>query len=220
MSNFSPRKKNSSADNLLNLYTKIPDYAEVRHLGQSEFIRALEQLKEEFRQCRSSLYETESAGTGSSDETLIKPLKALNIRDASADRLSSSTRSPGMPTTRFHSSERGDGPSLEIKGHQSQLHMNPLLSGSHYGLNNFSNYDKPSKTLSFSFEKGLSKSDFNLGERTQSATDRDTSRFAVESSDSESSESSSNWSKVSDVDSLQWRKSAAEYAPPRNIEKR
>lgn len=49
----------STSDNLIDLYTRIPDYSEVKHLGQSDFINTLEKLKEEFRQCRASLYNEE-----------------------------------------------------------------------------------------------------------------------------------------------------------------
>jgi hypothetical protein len=53
----SQRRDPNLTESIIDLYTRIPDYSEVQHLGNSEFINKIERLKEEFRQIRASLYE-------------------------------------------------------------------------------------------------------------------------------------------------------------------
>lgn len=51
------RRNPDSVKTIIDLYTKIPDYSELKHLGNSAFINKIEKLKEEFREIRSSLCE-------------------------------------------------------------------------------------------------------------------------------------------------------------------
>lgn len=73
----------STSDNLIDLYTRIPDYSEVQHLGQSDFINTLEKLKEEFRQCRASLYNEEFC----SDSEYLAEKTSTNSRSKTTDNL-------------------------------------------------------------------------------------------------------------------------------------
>ena len=68
-------RTSENKDRLIDLYNRIPDYSQVKHLGNSEFINTLEKLKEEFRQCRASLQ-----GHGSDVEYITRQTsKVLNI---------------------------------------------------------------------------------------------------------------------------------------------
>lgn len=83
MNNTSSISK-SISDNLIDLYTRIPDYSEVQHLGQSDFINTLEKLKEEFRQCRASLYNEEFC---SDSEYLAERSSPINNRSRTTENL-------------------------------------------------------------------------------------------------------------------------------------
>lgn len=71
-------RTSENKDKLIDLYNRIPDYSQVKHLGNSEFINTLEKLKEEFRQCRAGLHELDSDVEYITQQTS----KVLNISKA------------------------------------------------------------------------------------------------------------------------------------------
>jgi hypothetical protein len=194
--------RNNSADNLLSLFNKIPDYSEVKHLGQSDFIRALEQLKEEFRRCRASLYQS---GNSSDEDLLERSARNLNIKERPV--------SPLRKVFNFSSNSREESSNprsrlLEVKGSQSQLHRNPSAisggSGNNYAIN-YLNYNKPSRALSFHFEER--KDHFRNDEFDSDDDDDDNTQISE----------SSKWSSSPDLGTFREFK---EYVPPSNIQKR
>ena len=209
----------SSADNLLSLYSKIPDYAEVKHLGQSDFIRALEQLKEEFRRVRSSLYSSNSneddddnaadydeieRGNFNNNTCLETRLKVLNIRESSL--------SPGGKRITTNKNTYQDQTTLEIQGHQSQLHHSP--SNSNYAIN-YINYNKPSRSLSFNFTDSKPRQNFSSDDEDENGAD------LKKNGENTPNSESSKWSSESspDLGGYVYRE-FKEYEPPKNIEKR
>jgi hypothetical protein len=207
-----------STDNLLSLYTRIPDYSEVKHLGQSDFINTLERLKEEFRQCRASLYREENSGangqsSGSGDDVDFladRTSKVLNI-NSSHNRETFSTLKNSNVTRSFDNNLIGGGDSLgllSIKG--CELHRSPYATHSTTGAQAFNhiNYNKPSRALSVNFDtkNNLTDSAFHEDE------DYDDDRLESDS-DTSRSDDLSKWSSSPDLFSRP-------YVPPSNVEKR
>ncbi|OXA59477.1 hypothetical protein Fcan01_05182 [Folsomia candida] len=204
----------TSADNLLSLYNKIPDYAEVKHLGHSDFVRALEKLKEEFRRVRSSLYISNEDGHLEDIDVddvsyLESRLKILNIRDSAS---LSPIRRPGTALKSATGYEQGSEKSnLEVHGRQSQLHRSPTTSN--YAIN-YLNYNKPSRSLSFV--------NFDRKERQNFSSDEEENNKRVDEYTSINSESCSEGSSP-DLGSYAYREfkeyERKDYVP-KNIEKR
>lgn len=188
--------KTTSADNLLSLYNKIPDYAEIKHLKQSDFVRAVETLKEEFRRVRSSLYSSNS-NEDEEDENLGCRTKDLATQDsASFD-----------PTSNF----------LKVEGRQSQLlHRSP--SSSSYAIN-YLNYNKPSRSLSFNFDsREKERQDYSSDDDDEE--NEEVKEASGEHTHTPNSESS-NFSKDSSPDFGSYVfHGFKEYHPPNNVEKR
>lgn len=125
----------SVSDNLLDLYSRIPDYAEVQHLGQSDFINTLESLKEEFRQCRASLYNEEFCSD--SEFLADKSSSPINSRSKTSDNLYtySSKFANNSSETRFTSNFGRDGSTLPLGS-----------SGSHGKIAKINNHNLSSTT--------------------------------------------------------------------------
>jgi len=194
--------RDKSSDSLISLYSRIPDYSEVKHLGHSEFIYTLEKLKEEFRQCRSTLYNEDSIGSGggssSSDIDYIteRTSKVLNIDSPSAGgRIGNQYEGKFMKIANANLS-------TFVKGCELHSRVSAEANSLNYNLH----FNKPSRSLSFNLG---SKSDQVEGQQGQEDENEDdiSSGMATPNSDI------SKWSSSPDLYSRP-------YVPPTNIEKR
>ncbi|CAL8093827.1 unnamed protein product [Orchesella dallaii] len=124
-----PLDSKSTSDNLIDLYTRIPDYSEVQHLGQSDFINTLEKLKEEFRQCRASLYNEEFC---SDSEYLAEKSSPVTNRSRTVDNLCSySSKFPSASNeNRFSASTNAyEGKVTKINNHNLTTGFNNSGAG-------------------------------------------------------------------------------------------
>lgn len=219
-------RNNKSSDNLVSLYSRIPDYSEVKHLGHSDFINTLEKLKEEFRQCRASLYTDDYVGGGngssSSDIDFIteRTSKVLNIDSTSLERGSRNQyegkfmKIANANLSSFDNQGVGSDNSnrhnvykdyLSVKG--CELHRSPFASAEANSLNYNLHYNKPSRALSFNLEAKNNPGTDSAFHEDELYVDEISSGAATPNSDI------SKWSSSPD---LYYRP----YVPPANIEKR
>jgi len=207
-----------SSNNLLELYTKIPDYSEVKHLSHSDFINTLERLKEEFRQCRASLYRDEdqerqgwSSSSGDDVDFIAeRATQALNINDYTQQHHHSKFGS-GVKLKKDSNSNAQDSSLLVLSIKGCELHRGPsngVRSCSGAQPMKHLNYNKPSRCLSVNFENNLTDGKFHEERYNDNVVDSD---------DSLGSETSTNLSKWSSSPDLLSRSS---YVPPSNIESR
>ncbi|CAG7716244.1 unnamed protein product [Allacma fusca] len=128
----------TSNNNIAELYSRIPDYSQVKHLGNSEFINTLEKLKEDFRQCRASLNEIDSdveyitsqtnkilnISKGSDPCSKINNVKSINIT-TNRTIFSNSNYLPATSNATINFSDNSQPKNSYLSIKSCSLHKNP-----------------------------------------------------------------------------------------------
>jgi len=199
--NKSP-KKVQIGDNLVDLYNRIPDYSEVKHLSASDFINRLEILKEEYREARASLVDDNSdiEYITQRTETCLK-INNTEEKPASYEPFKRDKKFLSISSCKLYHSSFPKGSS---QSHSFQNWLEPILKRN--ALGNCSSSNKEDSA----FHEEEDYENFEKESPTISVTYSDNG-----GDDDDFGDQLSKWS--SDPFLIKKRK---EYSPPQNVENR